>query len=263
MNKDSLAIMNRSAYKLCFLPLLVAGFTLCSIARASAQSTSRTFSPGAIRDRCIELTRIKQGGEEGYRECRVSDFGELGAVDGQTWYYALYCLIPGWSDPAQGQCAGSSFNGNYYRTRALLVLAGDTAGVQLVFERAEPEIGVLVYYKPAIVRNAAGTLLHLPVAYDGTGNGNGSEYYIREAGSWQRIESEAWQADLLSRLPVGLSVWKGVWPDLSTLRAETGLYRKGDGNCCPTGGLARIQLAIRGKQFVLESVTFQTDGRDR
>ena len=255
--------MDRSTRNLWIPLLLVAGSVAFSTPPASAQSASRTFSLSAARDRCIELTRIKQGGEHGYRECRVSDFGELGAVDGQTWYYALYCLIPGWSDPAQGQCAGSSFNGNHYRTRALLVFAGDTSGVQLVFERAEPEIGVLIYYKPAIVRNAAGTLLHLPVAYDGTGNGNGSEYYIREAGSWLRIESEAWQADLLSRLPAGLNVWKGVWPDLSTLRAETGLYRKGDGNCCPTGGLARIQLAIRGKQFVLESVTFQTDGRDR
>jgi hypothetical protein len=107
-----------------------------------------------------------------------------------------------------------------------------------------------------IVDAPAGLLLALPIAVDGTGNYNQSEYYVREAGAWQRIESESWLVDLRARLPAGLEIWKGVWPDIRTLRAEAGLHKAGDGNCCPTGGTAHIQLAIRDRRFVLESVTF-------
>ncbi|MFN7992580.1 MAG: hypothetical protein U0Q18_03220 [Bryobacteraceae bacterium] len=37
--------------------------------------------------------------------------------------------------------------------------------------------------------------------------------------------------------------------------AEAGLYREGDANCCPTGGTARTQLAIRSNRFEIESIT--------
>jgi hypothetical protein len=56
-------------------------------------------------------------------------------------------------------------------------------------------------------------------------------------------------------------MWKGLWPDLVNMRVETGLYRKGDGNCCPTGGTARVRLAIRDTQFVITSVVVDTTRR--
>src|SRR5687767_917407 len=111
--------------KLQLVPIVI-GLMVVETAGATAQDVVRTFSVDSIRERCITFSEVSRGsGTEGYRDCRVSRFGELGTVDGETYYYAIYCLIPA----------------------------------------ASP----------------------------------------------------------------------GVWPDLHTLRAEAGLYREGDGNCCPTG----------------------------
>jgi hypothetical protein len=190
------------------------------------------------------------------RDCRISDIDSIGAVDGQSYYYAIYCVIPGYAVAQSGtSCGDGSFNARSHAARGLAVFARGTErpDLNLMFERSGDMVS-MVYRRPSITRNAAGTMLYLPIAFDGTGNFNASEYYLRENGRWERIESEAWLRDLTARLPAGLAVWKGVWPDPVTLRARTGLWRTGDGNCCPTGGSARIQLGIRNRQFVLESL---------
>jgi hypothetical protein len=112
--------------------------------------------------------------------------------------------------------------------------------------------------KPEIIRNQFGTLLYLPIRVDGTGHMNESEYYVRQNGKWERIDSESWRSDLGKRIPPGLELWKGVWPDLHTMRAEAMLYRSNDANCCPSGGIARIRFSIRAKKFVLQSVVVDT-----
>ncbi len=239
--------------------VLLASILAAQPAAAAAQG-ERRWPLDTIRNHCIEFTKVKQGsGPDDYRECRVSEFGRLGVVDADTYYYAIYCLIPNWRNINEGHCGDDSVNAVSHRTTALAVFsaAPSQAGLQLAFERASGEIGVYVYLQPSIVQSAAGTLLHLSIAYAGTGNINASEYYVREAGVWERIESESWLKDLQVRLPAGLEIWKGVWPDVRTLRAEASLYRKGDGNCCPTGGVARIQLAFRTRHLVLESVSFE------
>jgi hypothetical protein len=58
----------------------------------------------------------------------------------------------------------------------------------------------------------------------------------------------------VQHIPAGLETRKGAWPEIRTMRAETGLYRPGDANCCPTGGVVRARLAIRSNRFVIESL---------
>jgi hypothetical protein len=209
-----------------------------------------------IRDRCIEFRDVKQdNGPSDFRECRVSEFGEFGVVDGETYYYAIYCLIPSYTTE-KGECGDDSFIARYHRARgsAVFVRNPSSENARLLFERVEREIATVYSEKPEIVRNSAGTLLYLPVAVDGTGHGNASDYYLREAGEWVPIEAATWLAELRTRIPAGLEIWKGVWPDLRTMRADAGLYRADDANCCPTGGIARIRLAIRSRQLVIDSV---------
>jgi hypothetical protein len=252
--------MRHGSVTLCFVVLWgsLATAQSPSVARPASPgaNVARQFSMSAIRDRCIEFTDAKQGTRPlDFRACRVSEFGEFGVVDGETYYYATYCLIP--SDTTEkGECGDDSFVARYHRARGLAVFVRSPSGedARLLFERVDPDRSLVYFGKPEIVHNAVGTLLYLPVTVDGTGHGNASEYYLRERGAWAPLDAAAWLADLRKRIPARLEIWKGVWPDLRTMRAEASLYQAGDTNCCPTGGVARIRLAIRSRQLVIVSV---------
>jgi hypothetical protein len=223
--------------------------TMVACARAPyAQNAGGPLTAEAIQRQCVS-------GVPDYRECRVSEFAEVGRVGPQTIHYALYCVIPKESE-AVGRCGDTSFVARYHRARAVSLFTRDSASTMLrpLLTRVDPDIGTLRFLKPEIVQSGSGTLLYVPIAVDGTGNYNSSEYYLREGAQWQRIESEAWLRDLAGRLPSGLEIWKGVWPDLRTMRATSGLWKKGDGNCCPTGGTARMKIAIRDRGIVLDSL---------
>src|SRR5687768_5895998 len=213
--------------KLQLVPIVI-GLMVVATARATAQDAVRTFPVDTIRERCITFTEISRGsGTDGYRDCRVSRFGELGTVDGETYYYAIYCLIPAASDADSGKCGDDSFSAQYHRARGLAVFARATSerDVRLIFERVSGDLGMYAYREPVMAPSAVGTLLQLAIAFDGTGNYNASEYFVREEQRWERIDAETWLKELAGRLPPGTSVWKGVWPYLNTLRAEAGLYR--------------------------------------
>jgi pimeloyl-ACP methyl ester carboxylesterase len=224
-------------------------------------ATRRSYSIDALRQGCIEFTEVKRGSQpEDIGDCRVTAFGTLGTFDNRTYYYALYCLVL--SDQiGQGTCSGDSFNSRYHRTRGLVVFEGDRTTARVLFERVSGDIGIYVYAAPEVTRTAAGTVLSLPIRVDGTGNYNESEYYLRKAGAWQKLDFRTWQQELVSRVPGGRQLRKGLWPNLATMRVEAGLYRPGDSNCCPTGGTIRARLAIRDMRFVIASVDTAGDRR--
>jgi len=41
------------------------------------------------------------------------------------------------------------------------------------------------------------------------------------------------------------------------MTAETGLYKPTDANCCPTGGRAKIELALENNKFILKKVVIE------
>lgn len=214
----------------------------------------RVYSLDETRRECIEFSAMKIGTNDiDARECAVSTSGEIGVVDGITYDYALYCVIPGYADP--GRCDDGSHTALYHARRGAAIFAREGGGARVVFERVDREIGSMVFRDPPQLRpHPAGTILYIPMQVDGTGVFNESEYYLRREGRWERLDYDSWQADLGTRLPKGLEIWKGIWLDLKTLRATPGLYRAGDANCCPSGGTAEIQLGIRDRRFVIESV---------
>ena len=209
----------------------------------------------SIREACIDFNDLKLGNEpDDLRDCRVSEFGEFGRMGGKTYYYALYCLIPNYTEEAT--CGDGSFTADNYRERALAVFTkvpSDTIP-RLFLVRVDPDVGILRYEKPRIVETSGMTILHVPIVVDGTGVGNRSDYLLWENGNWVPIESESWLKDLERRIPNNLRILKGVWPDLQTMHAETGLYKEGDPNCCPSGGTVGIRLSIRARQFVVEGI---------
>jgi hypothetical protein len=99
----------------------------------------REFPMTLLRNQSLDFTQGKHGDKPGdLRDCRVSEFAEFGSIDGQTYYYALYCLIPNLA-PGKGTCNDDSFNARYYRERGLAIFVGDASNgnASLLFERVE------------------------------------------------------------------------------------------------------------------------------
>jgi hypothetical protein len=242
-------IIRQLPFALCFVVLLQL--------TTRAQSSPPHLPLSAIRSQCIEFAGAKSGREpRSLRECAVVEFGEMGAVDGETNYYAIYCLIQNSAPPAK--CGDGSFDAQYGDRRALAIFArnGSTETARLLFERTAEDVWLVHFReKPQMARTPAGTLLYLPIAMDGTRSYNDSDYYLRVGSRWEPVDSESWEKDLTTRLRPGVSIWKGIWPAFPDLHAEAGLYREGDANCCPSGGTAKIQLALKSRRFVIESLT--------
>jgi hypothetical protein len=219
---------------------------------------SRLEASGATQQSGCE-DFLKRNGIGDIRDCAVSESGLFGELRGVKYRYVLYCIIPAYSE-GEDKCGGDSFTAQYHRQRGMAVYADNSSEEnRLLMERVDPEIGVVLYEKPEIISNASGTFLYLPIRVDGTGAGNISEYYLwnEKTNGWDLIESEYWIKDLRQRLPDGLSIWKGIWPDLKTMSAKAGLYREGDANCCPSGGTAFMDLSVEEGRFRLKSVDFE------
>jgi hypothetical protein len=210
-----------------------------------------------IKSKCIEFTGIKIGSES-YEaaDCRVSEFGSIGIFNNQTYYYAIYCLIPGHSIQ-NGKCGSDSFNAQYYKEQAMAIFInkGLSDEATLLMERSAEELGTMSYGEPELIVNSFGTFLYLPIHVQGTGAGNSSEYYFWDEKSkkWQKLETNSWTQNI--KIPPGLSINKGIWPDLRKMTAEAYFYRSNDYNCCPTGGKAQIKLTIVNGRLSIKSAT--------
>jgi hypothetical protein len=216
-----------------------------------AKPTPSDFTLTTLRSQCLLFSEVKPSD---FLECHVTEFKEFGMVDKQTYYYALYCLMPNYAGNKE-TCRDS----RYHQQRGLAVFVGSRGGTtaRLLFERATRDIGTLYYQPPQIIRVGKDTVLHLAIAVDGTGHFNQSEYFLRNNGTWAPMETQRWRNDVGRRVPPGLGIWKGVWPDLDTMTAVANLYKPKDANCCPSGGSLRIKLAIRSHGFVATSIVFE------
>jgi hypothetical protein len=113
----------------------------------------------------------------------------------------------------------------------------------------------------AIYRNKAGLILDIPVYLAGTGRFNGSGYFIREGGRWEPIDFKSWQHELARRLPKGLGVWKGPWPDLRTPSFDSPLWKERDANCCHNGGYVHATLGLENRRLFIRDLTVRRDDR--
>jgi hypothetical protein len=206
--------------------------------------------------RCIDFPATKSGDGAHAASCGVSEFGSLGAFAGKKYYYAIYCLIPDYSRE-DGECGSGSFSASFHKARAMAIFVSDAGQdtARLLLKRAEEEIGLVWYAKPEIITNPYGSFLIIPIHLDGTGAGNSSEYYVRDkkSGMWVSLDANSWLGEI--RIPSSLAINKGIWPDLKKMTAEAYLYRKGDANCCPTGGKMLLKLGIRRDRLFIKSAT--------
>lgn len=110
--------------------------------------------------------------------------------------------------------------------------------------------------EPVYVRGEGGEFLHIPVTSRGSGAANEDVAFrrVHAEGRWQDIDIFRWQNEVDGRMPRGLTAMRGYNLDLANLRATTNAMRPQDQNCCPTGGIVIVQLALRGDQLMVDRV---------
>jgi uncharacterized protein YecT (DUF1311 family) len=197
---------------------------------------------GAIIDTCSTLS-AKAGANS--TDCRVLESGEFGKLGEDTQAWARYCLDPS-DDARQGRpCDLTGV--------ALFSVEAPMGKTHRWLVRVDGEGGGNQFAKPELLRVKGAQLLYLPVSVPGTGAFNASSLYRRDGARWIQIDTTSWQKDFAAKLPKGLAVWKGIWPDWRRMHASTGMYRAKDANCCATGGTAEIELALQGNRVELVS----------
>jgi hypothetical protein len=177
--------------------------------------------------------------------CKVDEFARVGAVAGHDFSYALYEFTTAPDDPLP-----------YLR----VVIFERLPAAMLRPILISGDDGAFSYDKPRIIRSAGRVLLQIPAWESGTGNFNREILYVWAKDAWRDVDVTSWLDDLSHRLPQGLGVQKGVYPDYVTMKAETPLWRDDDGGNCPNGGLARIDLQWRGDRIAISRVRIRKAG---
>ena len=110
--------------------------------------------------------------------------------------------------------------------------------------------------EPVYITGDGVELLHIPVTSKGSGGANEDEAFMRvqSDGRWLDIDLSGWQNEVARRMPRGRIAQPSYHLDLANHRATTTAARPRDANCCPTGGIVIVQLALRGEQLVVDRV---------
>jgi len=231
---------------------------------APAASGQVTESPAISLDRisreCIPI-------DDGYeapgieRHCTVTGSGSLGRLDGAEFYYATYRRLVAWPELelSIADTSETALNTSPYNNTAVVVFRRVSGGSLLHptwYEMNDGWIGVSWYEQPRILSTPLGPVLFVPLRFSGTGSLNDDRYLVWREAAWKRLDSTSWHRELTAWLPDGHAVWKGVVLDLERMRAETPVWKEHDGNCCPTGGSIKVELALDEDTLVIERAEY-------
>jgi hypothetical protein len=186
---------------------------------------------------CVQVGDVTFGPQGKWPTCRITRSHFFSAIDLLDFYQVQYCL---------------GKEGEECDRRALLVFSNRayTPVARLELERLDP--GGTQYDNPLVVQVDKASVLvigaHVP------GADNDKKFYLWQKDHWAPIDARGWLRDLSKRLPKGLSVRKGVLPDAETMSAHVPLYRVADADCCPTGGVADVQLGVAKGRFTVQKV---------
>ena len=230
-----------------FISALLAGVVLFVGVSAQAEEPRHLEAEAALgladaTSRCSP-TLVEVG-----KVCEVGDFGSVGAVAGRDFSWARYDFKPAPGDalhplPWSRVVIFERLAGAMVRP---ILISGDDAAFG--------------YGKPEIVHAGGRVVLHVPAYESGTGNFNRELLYAWANEGWRDVDVTGWLDELKHRLPKGLGVLKGVYPDYATMTAETPLWREQDGPTCAEGGRAHIDLRWRGDRVAVTSVRLARAG---
>jgi hypothetical protein len=206
-----------------------------------------------LRTECIDFGVSGQY-VEGELVCRVLEFGELGIVGETQFYYGLYRLKLTHPDFSPDTLEMDSYNRPPLNQTAVAIFrARDDASALLDWKDVADYVEFLSWFeKPDIIEAPFGTVLSIPERISGTAAANDDKYFRWIDDRWRLLDTTSWTAALRDSLPEGQHVWKGLQIDIRSLSVESGVWRDGDANCCPTGGTVHVQLRLEGDALTIE-----------
>jgi hypothetical protein len=229
---------------------------------AAAQMTLKplaTLAAEAARTTCPSFAKGVEGAAQAPEvdNCVPIRVAPLGGHGGAAYWFGLYCVAlkepPGGGRPHE--CRGAETR---QRGDGVAVMVERDGAFVVLFADANLDGGGGLYEAPRFATNRFGTVLDIPIALPGVAAMNGSVAFIAERDTWRALDTSSWQATLAAKLPKGMAVRRGLWPDYERLTARTPLWQARDALCCPTGGEAEIAFVIRNRTLVVDKVTVKT-----
>jgi hypothetical protein len=104
---------------------------------------------------------------------------------------------------------------------------------------------------PVVVRQGDVTLVAIAGQRAGSGQGNADLLLRNDGARWSEVEIESWKVELARALPEGADIRRGVAYDVASLTAVSPLWSPSDADCCATGGIVRVRLALAADRLSL------------
>jgi hypothetical protein len=203
-----------------------------------------TAELSTIQYECAQVGDVSFGAGQAWSDCHVTKGRWVATIGLTDMYQAQYCLG----------------NGKDACDQRALVLFGNrayTPKAKLLVQRIDPSS--TAYDDPIVILNEYGRILVIAAHYlDG---GISNNYYLWQTDKWTLIDTKKWLDELSRQLPNGVSARKGGLPDVDTMSAQISLYRNTDGDCCPSAGIANVQLGLFAdkERLFLKSVTLLSE----
>jgi hypothetical protein len=207
------------------------------LARLRAMEPGRILEAAKTQPDCLP---VLAGGDD--HTCRAIAYGDIGAAEGRAFSYATYEYTPK--------------EIGFLSYRRIVVFERLVSGLlrAVLAPDANPS-----YYPgaPRLLRSGDRLLLQLPSRESGTANSNVERLFVWRGERWRDVDITIWlDKELGTRLPAGVTVENGVYPDYVALKAATPLWRDRDDVECPTGGRVEIALAWRDERIALKNFRF-------
>ena len=194
-----------------------------------------------IKDECISTHAVRFGPDSEWKKCRLIRTGFVATIGLIDFYYADYCLIK--SGTRCDRQAQVLYGNRAYRPEAAVYMHRiDAAGTR--------------YEMPLLTGSDKQSILTTTSYRPGSRQAQRSYFHLATTG-WTEIDSAEWKKALQDKLPAGTTarIPAGAQPDPTTMALEVPLFRKGDRDCCASGGRAEVSFAVEGARLAIAGVT--------
>jgi hypothetical protein len=203
-----------------------------------AQVSNKVIPFAGVQEECVQVGEITFGSGGRWANCHVTRGRWVATIDFLDLYQAQYCL---------------SKTGDICDKRAIVIFANRAYTPDATVLMVRMDDSAMAYDDPLVVINGDESVMSVS-AHSVAGNITKS-FFLWRADHWVPMKAQTWLPELSASIPQGSSFRQGSsWPDLETMSAQVSLFKKGDSDCCPSGGVADVELGLSNEQFTVKQV---------